>query len=112
MSWSRISANKTDLDKVKPKKKSSKDEEQHIADRQRQSYTDRSGEAPIGTAAAGGYTGQQTTVPTTMGSRNMSSDLAYRTRLPSTADAPAFTGSFVGPNGEPIKVIPKDSQKG
>lgn len=30
-------------------------------------------------------------------------DLAYRDRMPSTADAPAFTGGLVAPNGAPLK---------
>ena len=44
-----------------------------------------------------------------MAGQGASADLAYRARQPSMADAPAFTGGLVGPNGAPLEGVPADS---
>ncbi|KFY15459.1 hypothetical protein V492_01977 [Pseudogymnoascus sp. VKM F-4246] len=80
------------LGKDKDKKRHSK-EEKRLSDTQRQSYTDRTGTAAGVAPVPGSVTRHDE--PT--------SDLAYRNRMPSTADAPAFTGGLVAPNGAPLK---------
>ncbi|OBT55665.1 hypothetical protein VE04_04895 [Pseudogymnoascus sp. 24MN13] len=69
-----------------------KDRKKHSKDAQNKPYTDVTGKAPLGSSA--GTQQQPVTGPTT--------EPAYRNRMASTADAPAFTGGLVGPNGTPL----------
>ncbi|KFY88032.1 hypothetical protein V500_06615 [Pseudogymnoascus sp. VKM F-4518 (FW-2643)] len=97
------------LGKDKDKKRHSKDEKKHskdekrLSDQQRQPYTDRTGQTPLGSVAGAGFGGQQSSVPGSTAGHGQTSDLAYRDRMASTADAPPFVGGLVAPNGAPLK---------
>ncbi|OAF62387.2 hypothetical protein VC83_00802 [Pseudogymnoascus destructans] len=80
-----------------------KDKKKHSKDAQRQPYTDLTGQAPLGSVAGTGFGQQQSLVPGSTVGHGQTADLAYRDRMPSTADVPAFTGGLVGPNGTPLR---------